>query len=56
MTYEEIDSILYYMFDLKQSPKSTAKKLSVPLKKVMKIKNMYENNMHKREIPKIYKL
>ncbi len=56
MTYEEIDSILYYMFDLKQSSKSIAKKLSIPLKKVMKIKNMYDNNIHKCEMPKIYKL
>lgn len=56
MTYEEIDSILYSMFDLKLSPKSTAKKLNISLKKVMKIKNMYDDSMHKRGMPTICKL
>lgn len=51
--YEEIDSILYCMFDLKYSPKNTAEKLDISLRKVMRIKNMHDNSMHKREMPKI---
>jgi len=56
MPYEEIDSILYCIIDLKLSPKKTAQKLGIPLKKVMKIKNMHDNSVHKREMPKICKL
>jgi len=56
MSYQEIDSILYCMFDLKQSPKNTAKKLGIPIKKVMKIKKMYDASRHKREMAKICKL
>lgn len=56
MSYEEIDSILYCMFDLKQSQKHTAKKLGIPLKKVMKIKKMHDASRHKREMAKICKL
>lgn len=56
MSYEEIDSILYCMFDLKYSPKNTAEKLGISLKKVMKIKKMHDTSVHKREMPKICKL
>ncbi len=54
--YEEIDSILYCIIDLKLSPKKTAQKLGIPLKKVMKINNMHNDSVHKREMPKICKL
>ncbi|MEM2760085.1 MAG: NAD+ synthase [Nitrososphaerales archaeon] len=53
MPYEEIDSILYCMFDKKYSPQKTAQQLQIPIRKVMKIRKMYENSMHKREMPKI---
>ncbi|MFQ5940870.1 MAG: NAD+ synthase [Nitrososphaerales archaeon] len=53
MPYETIDGILYCIFDLKHSPYKTAKKLGIPLKKVLRIKNMHDNTKHKREMPKI---
>lgn len=56
MTYEEIDSILYCMFDLKYSTQKTAKRLGIPLGKVLKIKRMHDKSMHKRQMPKICKL
>jgi len=56
MTYEEVDSILYCLHDLKQSPNRTSVKLDIQLKKVVKIKNMYERSRHKRMGVKICKL
>ena len=55
-TYEEIDSILYCLFDLKLSPKSTAKKLGITLERVEKIRQMHIKSTHKRNLPKICKL
>ena len=54
--YEEIDTILYCLFDLKLSPKNTAKKLGVAFEKVEKIRQMNSNSTHKRNLPKICKL
>jgi len=56
ISYEKLDSILYCMFDLKNSPKSTAKQIGIPLEKVMKIKNMHDNTKHKLNGPSICKL
>jgi len=56
MLYEEIDCILYCLFDLKLSPKSTAKKLNISLERVEKIRQMHIKSAHKRNLPKICKL
>ena len=56
VTYEEIDSILYCLFDLKLSPKITAKKLGIKLERVEKIRQMHTKSAHKRNLPKICKL
>ncbi len=56
MTYEQVDSILYCLHDLKQSPNRTSVKLGIPLKKVVKIKNMHDQSRHKRMGAKICKL
>lgn len=56
MPYEELDGILYCIFDLKYTPEKTAKKLGIPLKNVMKIKRMHDESTHKRVMPKICKL
>ncbi len=56
ITYEVIDSILYCLLDLKLSPKSTAKKLSITVENVEKIRQMHIKSLHKRNLPKICKL
>jgi NAD+ synthase len=56
MSYEEIDSILYCLFNLKLSPKNTAKKLGIAMQKVEKVRNMHAMSAHKRNLPKICKL
>ncbi|MFY3741216.1 MAG: NAD+ synthase [Candidatus Nitrosomirales archaeon] len=56
MSYEDIDRILYNLFDRKASAKSTAKKLNMPLEKVEQIRQMHIKNAHKRSLPKICKL
>ncbi|MGH9933957.1 MAG: NAD+ synthase [Nitrososphaerales archaeon] len=56
MSYEELDPILYCLFDLKLSVKNTAKKLQVPLEKVEEIRQRHINSAHKRSLPKICKL
>lgn len=55
MSYEELDPILYCMFDLKLSVRNTAKKLQVPLEKVEDIKQRNIKSVHKRSPPKICK-
>ncbi len=54
--YEQIDCIFYCLFDLKLSPKNTAKKLGVAFEKIEKIRQMNSNSAHKRNPPKICKL
>jgi len=56
MSYEEIDGMLYCLSDLKLSPKSAAKRLSITLEKVEKIRQMQTKSAHKRSLPKICKL
>jgi NAD+ synthase len=56
LTYEEIDSILYCLVDLKRTPTRTAKELRILLKKVMTIRFMHERTDHKRSMPKICKI
>lgn len=53
MTYEEIDGILYCLFDLKLSVAKTVRKLGVEEGKVRQIKEMRRRAMHKRSLPKI---
>ena len=56
ISYEELDSILYCLFDLKLSTKNTAKRLEVPLEKVEEIRQGHIKSAHKRSLPKICKL
>ncbi len=56
MSYEEIDSILYCLFDMKLPPKKTAKKLRIALESVERIRMMHVKSVHKRNFPKICKL
>lgn len=55
-TYEEIDSVLYCLYDLKLSPRNTAKKLGIAMERVEKIRQMHIRSAHKRNFPKICKL
>ena len=56
LTYEELDPILYCLFDLKLSVKTTAKKLEGSQEKVEEIRQRHIKNAHKRSLPKICKL
>lgn len=53
MKYEEIDLILYSLFDLGLSPNDTAKYTGVSLDKVYKVIKMHINSRHKRRLPPI---
>ncbi len=56
MSYEELDPILYCLFDLKLSVKSIAKKLQIPFEKIEEIREKHIKSAHKRNLPKICKL
>jgi len=51
MSYEDIDSILYCIFDKKLSIEKTAETLQVEKQVVEKVHQLYLNSMHKREAP-----
>jgi NAD+ synthase len=48
LEYEMLDQILYLLVDRKARPKDAARRLGIPAKKVNKIKDMMEKNLHKR--------
>ena len=52
VSYEEIDSILYYLIDKKLSVDETIQKTEIARKSVEKIYQMYQNTEHKRILPK----
>ncbi len=54
--YEVIDRVLYYSIEKRQSDKSIAKKLNIPLKVVQNLNAMVKGSQHKREFPPITKL
>ena len=47
VSYEEIDSILYCIFDKKLSVEDTAKKTQIEKSTVKKVYNLYQNSEHK---------
>ena len=51
VSYEEIDSILYCLFDKKLSLDDTVQKTELSRKSVEKIYQMYQNTEHKRILP-----
>ena len=51
VSYEEIDSILYYLIDKKLSVDETIQKTEIARKSVEKIYQMYQNTQHKRILP-----
>ena len=51
VSYEEIDSILYCLFDKKLSLDETVQKTEISRKSVEKIYQMYQNTKHKRILP-----
>ena len=51
ISYEDIDSILYCIFDKKLSIEKTAETLQVEKQIVEKVYQLYLNSMHKREPP-----
>ena len=51
ISYEEIDSILYCLFDKKLSLDETIQKTEISKKSVEKIYQMYQNTEHKRILP-----
>ncbi|MDE1828933.1 MAG: NAD+ synthase [Thaumarchaeota archaeon] len=53
MTYEEVDSILYCIFDKNLSIEDTAKITEIPISNVDKIYQMHKRSEHKRITPKI---
>ena len=56
MTYDELDPILYCLFDLKLTARNTVKKLGVPLEKVEEVRQRHLKSAHKRNLPKVCKL
>ena len=46
--YEEVDSILYCLFDKKQSIDETQKNTQISREKIEKIQQLYINSEHKR--------
>jgi len=53
MNYETIDCVLHFMIDKKMKPAEIAKRMQMQRKQVDKIRNMVENNTHKRKMPEI---
>jgi len=51
-TYEEIDCILYCLFDKKMSIEETFQKTEINKKTIEKIISMNKNSIHKRTLPK----
>lgn len=52
ITYEEIDLILYSLFDLKVRPEEVPKLTGIEADKVKKVIEMHERSRHKREMPR----
>lgn len=48
MDYETIDPILHLLVDRNLRPKAVAKKLEIPVSRVIKVKDMMEKTQHKR--------
>ncbi|MGH9878465.1 MAG: NAD(+) synthetase, partial [Nitrososphaerales archaeon] len=48
MSYETIDPILRLLVDRKKKPHDIARKLKVPLKDVLRVKQMVDKSAHKR--------
>ena len=51
MKYEEIDVILYSIFDLGMKPQEAVEATGLPLEKVSRVIEMYEKSKHKRSLP-----
>jgi NAD+ synthase len=51
MKYEEIDLVLYAVFDLGLGPREAAEATGVPLEKVERVLEMHRASRHKREPP-----
>ena len=51
LSYEDIDRILYSLFDLKMGVEEASRSLSVPLDKVLSILNRHRATEHKRQLP-----
>ncbi len=53
MKYDEIDVILYALFDLGMGVKEAAEATGLSAEKVMRVLELYENSKHKRSMPPI---
>ncbi len=53
LSYEEIDSILYCVFDMNLSVEETSKLTEIPISNVDKIYQMHKRSEHKRITPKV---
>ncbi len=53
MDYETIDPILKLLVDGRKKPKQVARKLKVPLKDVLRVKEMVDKSTHKRNPPPV---
>ncbi|BEP16998.1 NAD+ synthase [Pyrofollis japonicus] len=53
LKYDEIDLILYALFDLGLGVKEAAEAAGLPIGKVMRVLELYENTRHKRQPPPI---
>lgn len=56
MKYEEIDLILYALFDLKLNVEEAAKETGLPKEKILKVLEMHRRSRHKRKLPTIVTL
>lgn len=56
MSYEEIDSILYCLLDMKSSAKDTVKMLGVEEEKVESVMRLVRYSRHKRALPRICRI
>ncbi len=56
MRYEEIDLILYALFDLKLDIEEVSKETGLPVEKILKVLKMHRKSRHKRRLPTIVTL
>ncbi len=56
ISYEDIDKILYFLFEKFMEPQDVAEKVKMPIEKVEKVIRLVKSNEHKRKMPEIFKI
>lgn len=53
LRYEELDLVLYAIYDLGLSPEEASRETEIELEKVLRVKELVRKNEHKRKLPPI---